>query len=69
MALRKAWYWFQKPTELLVAGTVEEEVEEVEEEPGEEVEEVAGSRSDEERLLLAGGRALAGLVTTPWCFM
>lgn len=55
LVLRKAWYWFQKPAELLVAGMFKEVI---------DVEE--GSWSMEERLLRACGRVL---VTTPWCFM
>lgn len=52
LVLRKAWYWFQKPAELLVAGIFKEVI---------DVEE--GSWSAEERLLRAGGRIV--LVTTP----
>lgn len=56
LVLRKAWYWFQKPAELLVAGMFKEVI---------DVE--GGCCSAEERLLRAGGRVV--LVSTPWCFM
>lgn len=53
LVLRKVWYWFQKPAELLVAGTLRDAEE--------------GSWSEDERLPLAGGRD--ALSTPPWCFM
>lgn len=52
LVLRNAWYWFQKPAELLVAGMFEEVI---------DVEE--GSWSVEERRLRADGRDV--LDTTP----
>jgi hypothetical protein len=51
LVLRKAWYWFQKPTLLLVAGGLEDVVGVL-----------AGSRSEAERPLRTGGR---GAMTPP----